>query len=403
MFFFHPFQGSYIKLLYNKNIFFFFKILNKLLNIVFYFIFKFFNLKFLPIPLEAIGHQTFDLECFFYEYKKKKLNFKPIIIDLKFYIANRYFFYNYQKKKNKFLIIKNWILGICLLNQRRYKNITYNTYDYQETHKVGKVFTIFNKKPFKYKLKKSDEFLAKDIIKKYNINIKKNFILMHVRDNNFKPFDGEDYRSCNVNDFSFAVKWLKKKNFQIIRMGHYNMNKFSMKKEIIDLTTIKFLQEEREILELYFVQNCYFFIGTASGPSGLASVFDKPLVTFNTAPLSNVFPCARRGISVPKLYTDQNNKILSFDEVINYNFTNYRMSIDYIKSNIKLRDASKIEILETVKELYSKVKNDDFTEKKLQKEFKKLFNRNLHHSANSKSSISYAFIKKYKNLMPSNV
>ena len=35
-------------------------------------------------------------------------------------------------------------------------------------------------------------------------------------------------------------------------------------------------------------------------------------------------------------------------------------SIDYIKNNINLRNASKIEILETVKELYFKVKKDDF-------------------------------------------
>ena len=74
------------------------------------------------------------------------------------------------------------------------------------------------------------------------------------------------------------------------------MNKFSIKKKIVDLTTVKFSREEKEILELYFMQNCYFFIGTSSGPSCLAAAFDKPLVTFDMAPLSTVFPCARRGI-----------------------------------------------------------------------------------------------------------
>ena len=95
MFFFHPFKNRN----HNKNYKSIFRFVKKLANIAFYFIFKFFNLRLLPIPLEALGHQIFDLECFFYEYKKKKLNFKPIIVDLKFYIANRYFFYNYQKKK----------------------------------------------------------------------------------------------------------------------------------------------------------------------------------------------------------------------------------------------------------------------------------------------------------------
>lgn len=399
MFFYHPFKLSF----YIEKYKFFFRLLKKISNIFFYLIFKTFNLRLLPIPLEALGHQIIDLECFFYEYKKKKLNFRPLIVDIKFYIANKYFFYNYQKKKIKFLIIKNWILGLLLISQRNYKNVTYDTYDYGQTNKVAKAFIIFNKKPFKYRLEEKDQLLAKDIIKSYNINLSKNFIVMHVRDNNFKPFDGEDYRSSNVNNFSLAVKWLKEKGFQIIRMGHYGMNKFSMEKEIIDLTTIKFLQKEREILELYFMQNCYFFIGTASGPSSLASVFDKPLVTFDVAPLSAIFPFSERGISVPKLYIDKNNRIIPFADVINYNFTNYRLSIDYIKSNIKLRDTSKIEILETVKELYLRVKNDDFSKKKLQIEFKNLFDRKLHFSANAKSSISYVFIKKYKNLLSLNV
>jgi putative glycosyltransferase (TIGR04372 family) len=396
MFSFHPFKS--LPLINNSKPFL--RFIKKSFGIFINLIFKTFNLRLLPIPLEALGHQVFDLECFFYEYKRKKFNFTPVIVDIKFYIANKHLFYNYQKKKCKFLIIKNWILGLLLISLRNNKNIIYNTFDYQQTHAAAKEFIIFNKKPFKYKLDIKDDLIANNIIKKYDLNIKKNYIVMHVRDNNFKPFDGEDYRSSNVENFCLAVKWLKQKGFQIIRMGHYKMNKFSMKKEIIDLTSMKFLQKEREILELYFIQNCSFFIGTGSGPSCLASAFDKPLVTFDVAPLATVFPCARRGISVPKLYINKNNKIIPFVDVINYNFANFRLNTDYIKNNIKLRNTSKTEILETIKELYLKVKKDDFTERKLQTKFKKLFNKKLHYSANAKSSISNAFIKKYKNLLP---
>ena len=65
MVFFHPFENR----IYNENYKSIFRFIKKLSNIAFYFIFKFFNLRLLPIPLEALGHQIFDLECFFYEYK----------------------------------------------------------------------------------------------------------------------------------------------------------------------------------------------------------------------------------------------------------------------------------------------------------------------------------------------
>ena len=68
MFFYHPFKLSF----YIEKYKFFFRLLKKISNIFFYLIFKTFNLRLLPIPLEALGHQIIDLECFFYEYKKKK-------------------------------------------------------------------------------------------------------------------------------------------------------------------------------------------------------------------------------------------------------------------------------------------------------------------------------------------
>ena len=44
-----------------------------ILNKFIYVIFKIFKIKLLAAPLEAIGHQIFDLECFFYEKKNTNL------------------------------------------------------------------------------------------------------------------------------------------------------------------------------------------------------------------------------------------------------------------------------------------------------------------------------------------
>ena len=85
-------------------------ILKMVMNLVIYvsflltfLIFRFFNIRFISSPTEALGHQVIDLECFMYEFKNT--NYKIVILDNSKFLANRFFF-KYQKKK--FLIIKKF-------------------------------------------------------------------------------------------------------------------------------------------------------------------------------------------------------------------------------------------------------------------------------------------------------
>ena len=381
----------------------FFRLALEVIYSVIFCLFKIFNIKFLPIPLEALGHQLVDLECFVYEFKKKKLNFKPLIVISKNFIANEYYFKNYQIENFNIIVIKNDLLALIFRSLRNRLKITYDTSKYQETlNDPAKEFVIFKKNNFFLKkLKKNNIEDAENILLSKKINLNKRFVILHVRDNSFKPFDGEKYRSSEISNFKESVKWLNKNNIQVIRIGNKGMKKSFKSKNFCDLTTKILSKTERQILDIYLIAKCEFFIGTASGPYLLASIFNKPLITIDTAPLSSVFPLARKNsLTIPKLYYDnEKKKYLKFREILRFNLCDLRFDFQWKKFNLKPRMTSSKEILDAVKELNKKNNNKSFNVHKLQQKFKNEFDVNRHYSGKSIGNISQSFINKYKNLL----
>ena len=134
-----------------------------------YIIFKLFNLRFISSPLEALGHQVIDLECFMHEYKNTK--YKIIILNHEKFIANKFFF-KYQKKKFKnFILVNNKLLCIMLhYVKRRFKlNLSINTQRYLSNNTItaDKILNnLFLKKKKLYKISFSDKFKALAILRK---------------------------------------------------------------------------------------------------------------------------------------------------------------------------------------------------------------------------------------------
>lgn len=365
-----------------------------ILNKFIYVIFKVFKIKLLNSPLEAIGHQIFDLECFFYEKKKYKFNFKPIIPTYGKFIANRYLL-KYQKKKYNFLEVNNKFLSLILHYQKYFKNVTFDTSSYVATRKAAKCYKILKQNDLSIKLDKNDILKAEQFLKKVNIKLKKKLIILHVRDNSFKPFDGETYRSSNIKNFSLSIEFLLKKNYQIIRIGNQGMTKNPYGNKIIDLSKFKF-DENLQLLQLYLVSKCNFFIGTCSGPYKLATILKKPILTVDMAPMSLMFPVARKGIALPKLYKNiKTKKIINFRDVFDYNFSNLRLDKEFKANNIELISNSPKEILEGVREIERLAKNKIFATSILQRNFKKLFNKDCY-AFYAESNIANSFINKYK-------
>lgn len=371
-----------------------FWIINKFIFIFF----KIFKLKLLNSPYESFGHQLFDLEYFFDQKKKHNLKFTPLILSSDKFISNKYLL-KYQKKKYDFIEVKNKFLCMILFYQRNFPNITFDTNPCCATRKAALCYDILNKNDLSFNLEKNDILKAQKILEEKNFKVGKKIVILHVRDNSLKPFDGEMYRNSNINNFNLAVDYLTKNDYQIIRIGNQGMDQNPFGDKILDLSQYKF-DEDIQLLHLYFSSICKFFIGTCSGAYKFAVIFKKPLLAVDMAPMSIAFPVAIDAIGIPKLYRNTKTKeIISFDKLFAYNFAHLRLDEELKQFNLELIDTSAEDILEGVKEVENRtIQNLKFKTSPLQLKFKKLFDKNCY-AYYAKCNIANSFIEKYKNLL----
>lgn len=370
-----------------------------------YIIFKLFNLRFISSPLEALGHQIIDLECFMYEYKNTK--YKIIILYHEKFIANKFFF-KYQKKKFKnFILINNKLLCIILYYVKRKFNLklSVNTQRYlsDNTITADKILNkLFLKKKKLYKISSFDKIKALEILRKKKIFINKNssIVSIHTRDKKFKPHDSEGYRVSNIKTYYKSIDHLLAKNFIVFRLGIISDDKAKFsKKNYYDLTKINFSRNEIELITIYLISESHLFIGSCSGVIDLATIFDIPTLATNHAPLSHVFSHGRKKICLPKLYRyNKEKKILKFTKIINNNYDDFRFDKYYKNNRLSLIDNSHSEILMALKELIVNIDKKNFKPNKLQIKFRLMLKKNSH-SIFSKNHISTSFIHKYKRLM----
>ena len=86
-------------------------------------------------------------------------------------------------------------------------------------------YDLLSKNDLSIKLDEEDILKAKKILRDKNFKIHNKLVILHVRDNSLKPFDGETYRNSKIQNFELAINYLIKNNYQIIRIGNQGMDK----------------------------------------------------------------------------------------------------------------------------------------------------------------------------------
>ncbi len=395
-----PFNTVFPKNLIIKIILKFFRFI---IYIFVFLFFKIFKLKTLNSPLEALGHQCWDLECIFIDENFTCKDKRILIPYHENYFANKYLFDNFQilrmKKKLKFKLVHSRFFCLILFLLRPYKSLSLDTKFYISNKYVTGFKLI--KDQFKYYIPK-DELYNKgiEILKRNKIKLDKKFVLIHARDSSYKPFDNETYRNTDINTFSLLVNYLLEKNFIVVRSGNFGMKKSFFDNNIIDLTNKKLLKGDKKILDVFLSAYCEFMVGTCSGFNSLSALFGKKILSVNMVPYSHSL-CIDPGLSLPKLYRYKNSKkFLSFKEIVSLNYDVLKTDELFKKNNIELIDNTENEILDAFKDLENfdfKNKIEDNLQKKYRNNF--LLNGQARYCYESVTSVAPSFIKKYSNLL----
>ena len=208
-----------------------------------------------------------------------------------------------------------------------------------------------------------------------NLNLeKRKIVCLHVRDHGYYNDIGRrNYRNSNINNYVSLINYLIKKNYFVIRIGDKSAKKLKMvDKYFIDYP---FTNLKSEIMDLYLLQICHFYIGTPSGPMDTAYLFNKPILLTNLYDIYPSFPRKRNDRGVfRKIIKKENGKILSPSEFAN-------LSLHYHQTEVNINDYhfeenSSEELLNATKEFVHNLEQSENFKKKIDFDEKQiLFNK----------------------------
>ena len=215
-------------------------------------------------------------------------------------------------------------------------------------------------------------------------------VLLHVRDEKYRnDKDRRSYRNSNINSYIESIKHLINQNYFVIRVGRYPSKEILFKdKNFFDYATSN-IQED--ILDIFLMKNCKYFIGTQSGIFDMAQLFNKPILVTNMVELFCSYPLKinDRGI-FKKIY--HRGRQLNIADYIKYDFE-YHNPTNHIK-DLSFEDNSDEEIYYSLTEFLDAQKIPALS--KIQKNFNKfLLNEHMNHYEKSPKKL-FTIYSSYK-------
>jgi putative glycosyltransferase (TIGR04372 family) len=142
------------------------------------------------------------------------------------------------------------------------------------------------------------------------------FVTLHMRE----MHSSNQYRNGdNVNPDTYieAVKKVLELGGQVIRIGNSGMTPLSLlglkHERVLDYAHI---ERNDPRLDVFFLSQCKYMIGTGSGPITFPNEFGRPVLYTNTPAIGRTLRL--RGVSTPQLLRDrETGKLLNIDEMLN--------------------------------------------------------------------------------------
>jgi putative glycosyltransferase (TIGR04372 family) len=116
-----------------------------------------------------------------------------------------------------------------------------------------------------------------------------------------------------------------------------------------------FLSDKSDLLDIWLFANCTFCVSTGTGIETASFVYNRPVLTINILPFYGAWFTSPVTIIPKKLYWKDTGKALTFMEHLEQVY--FRKN-EYEQAGIAIKDQSKVEILEDLK---------DFFERKIEK------------------------------------
>lgn len=169
-------------------------------------------------------------------------------------------------------------------------------------------------------------------------------VTLHVREGGYlSDMTYHSFRDCAIDNYRPAIECLLRQGYYVIRLGDPSMRSLSgLSGEYIELWSHP---AYCQFCDPYFVSASSFFIGTCSGPQGLAKGFGVPILMTNVPIQTPVWGEESDLAIFKKYWSHELNRLLSYEEALSSPAADCYHSHAFSQLGLELLENSPGEIL----------------------------------------------------------
>lgn len=139
-------------------------------------------------------------------------------------------------------------------------------------------------------------------------------VCLHVREGGFRnDWDRRAWRNATIDNYIPAIKAITEAGGWVIRMGDNTMTPLPKMDQVIDYPFSPF---KSDLMDLYLISECRFYIGSHSGILDVALLFNKPVIIPNMVDWTFGHFYKRSDLGITKhVYSFSQRRFLSIKEM----------------------------------------------------------------------------------------
>ncbi len=144
----------------------------------------------------------------------------------------------------------------------------------------------------------------------------KRYVCLHIRTPAYKgtsDLENAGFRNATPSNYISAIKFLIKNGMKVVRLGDRVENLLPQIDGLIDYASSEYKSEE---MDIYLIQNSFFFFGTNSGIYDTAMLLSVPVLAVNVSEFLIAKPYKRVDLFVYKrIFSKKLGRVLTFKEL----------------------------------------------------------------------------------------
>ena len=199
-------------------------------------------------------------------------------------------------------IFRSRFLQDCFKLAGLYVSVTVKTHPYAvamyKTAACYDVYSRWGRRAALFRLTKRDQRFGDAQLRRLGVPKGAWFVCFHAREPGYSPVDEawHSYRNMDVEDYGLAIEEITARGGWCIRMGDKTMKPMRPRANVVDYARSA---TKSARMDVFLGARCRFFLGCASGPIAIATMFGRPSAVVNMAPLSAAYAFSVDDVAIP--------------------------------------------------------------------------------------------------------